>query len=490
MKVLFVDVDTLRPDHMGCYGYCRDTSPCMDSIAEEGIIFENYYTTNAPCLPSRAALVSGRYGIHTGVVGHGGTAADMRLGGEKRGFSDEIGIHNLFNLFRKAGLRTASVSTFAERHAAWWFNAGFDETCNVGGCGMESADKVTPAALDWLSRNAGKDDWCLHVHYWDPHTPYRTPLSFGEPFSDQPLCDPWITEEIFDQHFHQVGPHGAQEVNMWNDNANPSFPRHLSRLNNLDDVKHFMDEYDCGVRYTDDNIRQLVDLLKEKGIYEETAIILTSDHGENLGELGLYAEHATADYATCHIPMIIKWPGGVNGVRDDAMHANLDLAPTVEQLLGQSSNARWDGKSYASTIIEGKREGHESIVINQCAHVCQRSVRFDNYIYIRTVHDGYHLFDDEMLFDVEKDPHQIHNLATAMPEISARGAKLILDWEYDMMKHSDTDSDPMWTVVREGGPFHALEGNIDDYIERLRATDRAEGAEKLIQRISEGYYNR
>ena len=192
MKVLFVDVDTLRPDHMGCYGYQRETTPCMDSIAEEGIVFQNYYTTNAPCLPSRAALVSGRYGIHTGVVGHGGTAADMRLGGAKRGFSDEIGIHNLFNLFRKAGMRTASVSTFAERHAAWWFNAGFDETCNVGGCGMESADKVTPAALDWLSRNADQDNWCLHVHYWDPHTPYRTPSSFGEPFSDQPLSDPWI----------------------------------------------------------------------------------------------------------------------------------------------------------------------------------------------------------------------------------------------------------------------------------------------------------
>ncbi len=353
---------------------------------------------------------------------------------------------------------------------------------------MESADKVTPAALDWLSRNADQDNWCLHVHYWDPHTPYRTPSSFGEPFSDQPLSDPWITKEIFDQHYHHVGPHGAQEVNMWSDSTNPAFPRHLGRLENLDDVKYFMDEYDCGVRYTDDNIKQLVDLLKEKGIYEDTAIILTSDHGENLGELGLYAEHATADYPTCHIPMIIKWPGGVRGKKDNAMHANLDLAPTIEQLLGQSSNARWDGKSYARTITDGVEEGHDDIVINQCAHVCQRSVRFDKYIYIRTVHDGYHLFEDEMLFDVENDPHQIHNLAQTLPEVSAKGAKLILDWEYRMMKTSGSDVDPMWTVIREGGPYHAQEGNIDNYIKRLRETDRSEGAERLTERIQEGYY--
>lgn len=489
VRVLFVDVDTLRPDHLGCYGYQRDTSPCVDSIAKEGIIFDNYYTTNAPCLPSRAALVTGRYGIHTGVVGHGGTAADMRLGGPNRGFSDEVGIHNLFNLFRKAGIRTASVSTFAERHAAWWFNAGFDETCNVGGCGMETADKVTPAALDWLSRHADQDNWCLHVHYWDPHTPYRAPASFGEPFANEPLCDPWITEEIFDQHYHHVGPHSAQEVNMWNDRANPAFPRHLARLENLKDVKYFMDQYDCGVRYTDDNIKKMVDFLKEKGLYEDMVIIVTSDHGENLGELGLYGEHGTADNPTCRIPMIIKWPGGKQGIRDSALHANLDLAPTIEQLLGQTSNARWDGKSYADTILEGVEDGHQDIVINQCAHVCQRSVRFDHYIYIRTVHDGYHLFDDEMLFDLEKDPHEIHNLASELPDVCAKGAKMILDWEYQMMKTSDSDADPMWTVFREGGPYHAQEGDIDAYIERLRDTDRAEGAEKLIARIKSGYYN-
>ena len=80
MRILYLDLDALRPDHLGCYGYHRNTSPNIDRIAEQGVRFDNYYCSDAPCLPSRSALTSGRYGIHTGIVGHGGTAATMRNG--------------------------------------------------------------------------------------------------------------------------------------------------------------------------------------------------------------------------------------------------------------------------------------------------------------------------------------------------------------------------------------------------------------------------
>ena len=86
MRILYLDLDTLRPDHLGCYGYLRNTSPNIDRIASEGVRFENYYTADAPCLPSRSALFNGRFGIHTGIVGHGGTAADLRLEGRDRSF--------------------------------------------------------------------------------------------------------------------------------------------------------------------------------------------------------------------------------------------------------------------------------------------------------------------------------------------------------------------------------------------------------------------
>ncbi|HEY4553219.1 MAG TPA: sulfatase-like hydrolase/transferase, partial [Bacillaceae bacterium] len=88
MRILYLDLDSLRPDHIGAYGYHRDTTPNIDEVAKEGVTFTNYYCTDAPCLPSRSALMSGQFGIHNGVVGHGGTAADMRREGPSRGFSD------------------------------------------------------------------------------------------------------------------------------------------------------------------------------------------------------------------------------------------------------------------------------------------------------------------------------------------------------------------------------------------------------------------
>ena len=147
MKLLLIDIDTLRPDHLGCYGYPRNTSPNIDGIAADGACFTDYYCSDAPCLPSRAAMFTGKFGIHTGVVGHGGTAADLRLEGAKRDFRDQCAAANLPAVLRNYGMYTASISTFPERHSAWWFNAGFQETHNLGKGGDEIAQEVTPVAL-------------------------------------------------------------------------------------------------------------------------------------------------------------------------------------------------------------------------------------------------------------------------------------------------------------------------------------------------------
>ncbi|MCL1829728.1 MAG: sulfatase-like hydrolase/transferase, partial [Oscillospiraceae bacterium] len=138
---------------MGCYGYNRDTTPNFDQVAKQGLVFDNCYCSDAPCLPSRAALISGRFGIHTGIVGHGGTAADRRLTGASRSFGDSQDDLSFNHIFRRAGMYTASISTFAERHSSWWYNAGFNETHNVGKRGHESGEEVLPIALDWLKRN-------------------------------------------------------------------------------------------------------------------------------------------------------------------------------------------------------------------------------------------------------------------------------------------------------------------------------------------------
>ena len=486
-KILYLDIDTLRPDHMGCYGYKRNTTPNLDKVAAEGMVFENYYCSDAPCLPSRAALVSGQFGIHNGIVGHGGTAADRRLVGPERSFSDITERDNFFYLFRKAKMHTASISTFPERHSAWWFNAGFNETYNEGSGGMESGEAILPTALDWLDRNRNRSDWFLHLHIWDPHTPYRAPDDFGNPFENEPLSDDWITDEIFSKHLKKAGPHSAKDVGGHSDSTDPKYPRHPGSLKDLKEVKNFFDQYDCGIRYADYLLGQVFDTLKAQGIYDETVIIISSDHGENMGELGLYAEHGTADNVTCRIPMIMKWPGGAKG-RDAGLRYNFDLVPTMAELLGLPIAKSWDGESYADLITgnssANENPGRESLVLSQQAHVCQRSARFGDYIYIRTIRDGFQLFDDEMLFNVKVDPHEVHDIKDKHPEICAMGAKIILDWQENMMKTSVTDRDPMWTVYREGGPHHANDQSLAAYVKRLEETGRSDSAAILRKKYA------
>ena len=242
-----------------------------------------------------------------------------------------------------------------------------------------------------------------------------------------------------------------------------------------------MDGYDCGIRYTHTLVGQILDLLRAQGIYDDTAIIITSDHGENMGELGIYSEHATADYPTCHIPFILKWPGGKKGISESGLHYNLDLLPTMAELLGVKPGANWDGDSYTKTVTDGENTGRDSLVISQMAHVCQRSARFGDWLYVRTYHDGFHLFDKEMLFDIRNDPHEQHDVKAEHPELCAVGAKIILDWHDEQMLKSDCPIDPMMTVLHEGGPYHAR-GHLDAYLKRLEETGRAEGAAKLREK--------
>ena len=479
MRVLLIDLDTLRPDHMGCYGYYRNTTPNIDKISAEGVRFDNHFCADAPCLPSRAGLITGMFGIRSGMVGHGGTAADRKHLGESRDFRDALDMGNFINVFRKAGLKTTSISTFAERHSSYWFNAGFNETYNVGKGGMESGEEVIPVILDWLDRNGSDDNWFLHAHLWDPHTPYRAPAEFGNPFENE-LLDTWITQKVFEEHLKHVGPHSANELNMFNDGEDPNYPRHPGSIKNLTELKQLFDGYDCGIRYADELVGRMIDKLKILGVYDDLAIIITSDHGENMGELGLYAEHATADYPTCHIPLIVKWPGGMKGHADNGIHCNIDMAPTFADLLGVEHSKHWDGKSFADSVKSGIDTGRDSLVLSQMAHVCQRSAFFDGWLYIRTYHCGYHLFDDEMLFNINDDCYEQKDLKEQHPELCDKGAKIILDWHDEMMAKS-LDNDPLWTVLKEGGPQHTR-GALDDYIVRLRKTGRSDGADKLISK--------
>lgn len=489
MRMLYLDLDTLRPDHLGCYGYHRDTSPNIDRIAAEGTTFTRYYTSDAPCLPSRAAMMSGRFGIHTGAVGHGGTNADMRLEGRGRGFKNRLSFDTLpAYLNRQAGMHTCYIGGFGDRHSLFTFYAGFREIHDTGKGGMESAEEVTPAVLDWMDANAKKDDWYLHVNYWDPHTPYRAPAEFGNPFVGVPL-PAWLTAETIEKQKREtVGPHGVAELNMFDADTSPKFPRQPGKIDDLDGARAVVDGYDCGIRYMDGHIGKLLDALERNGVLSDTVIVVSADHGENQGELGLWAEHGSADEITCRIPMIVRWPGMTSGGKDDGLHYNLDLLPTLADLLGGPRRDTWDGESFAEALRSGADAGRDELILSQCCHGCQRAVRWDRWLYIRTYHDFFHLYPKEMLFDIESDPHEERDIASERPDLCREAVHRYLEWHDGMMETMPEGylHDPLWEVIAEGGPFHA-KGMLPKYVERLKSTGRAEAAEELVRRHPEEF---
>lgn len=120
MRILYIDIDididTLRADHLGCYGYQRRTSPNIDEIARRGTVFDSVYAADTPCLPSRSALLTMQFGIHNGIVNHGGTDADPVIEGRGREFQSRLYQTSFPRRLQMAGMRTVSVSSFAQRH--------------------------------------------------------------------------------------------------------------------------------------------------------------------------------------------------------------------------------------------------------------------------------------------------------------------------------------------------------------------------------------
>lgn len=494
MRILYIDIDTLRPDHLGCYGYHRDTSPNIDRLASRGVRFDNVYASDTPCLPSRTALFSGRFGTRTGVIGHGGTAADMIPEGPSRGFNSGLGRTSWTRYMRNAGLRTVTVSPFAERHGAMHFYANFNEVYNTGRRGLEIADEIGEVSIDWLRRNGSADNWFLHVNLWDPHTPYRAPDSYGEPFAGAPL-PAWYTDEVRQEHWNGVGPHSAREVNGYDDAPGiyrPKYPRQPLAMDSMDSARQLFDGYDTGVRYADDWVGRILDVLAEVGVADDCAILVSADHGENLGELNIYGDHHTADQHTARVPWIMCWPGVTDsqaGRVDSGLYYQFDLAATVVELLGERVSADWDGVGFGQVLRQGGEAGREALVLTQGAWTCQRSVRFrahgGDYLCMRTYHDGYHCFPDVMLFDLEADPHEQRNLAVERKQLVCEAMDHLEDWHGLVMRRSPHATDPMWTVLREGGPVH-VRGKLAMYMDRLRATGRDRWASELETRHGAG----
>jgi choline-sulfatase len=482
MRILYLDIDSLRPDHLSCYGYHRVTSPTIDALAAEGVRFENFYATDTPCLPSRTAFFGGRFGTNTGVINHGGAYADLPLQGPDRTFRTTFAEDALASVLRGAGYHTASISPFPNRHSAYQIWYGFTETYDTGKGGLENADEMYPPAKRWLEHNGKNDNWFLHLNFWDPHTPYDHPESYGNPFENEPISS-WLTQDIIDAQNASFGPHSACEVPGYDKHLPSEWRMGVGRIKNLSDAKTHIDGYDTGIHYVDSYIGKLIQDLKDLGIYDTTAIILCADHGENQGELNVWGDHHTADQATNRLPFIVRWPGITDahaGTSKSGLHYHLDLTATLAELVGAALPKTWDGVSFAASLSSTQDTGRDYLVLSQGAWSCQRSVRWGDWLMIRTYHTGQKNFPDYMLFNLKHDPHESTNLAASERAVLHEGLQKLDAWLAEQMPRA-TRGDPFWGVIAEGGPFHANEGSQDwlTYLERLKATGRNEHAAKL-----------
>ncbi len=486
MRVLYVDVDTLRADHLAPYGYSRRTAPNLERLAERSMLFDRYYCSDSPCLPSRAALFSGQFGITNGVVGHFGRAGQFRL---EAGHGSAPGRPLAGQALQESGWYTAAVSMFAERHRAYWFCGNFREVIRASGeLNDEQAHQVNPVAIDWIRRNKDRDKWFLHVHYWEPHTDYLVGPEWVEKAASTGDVQSWPDEDTISTHGEQIyGPRSALDLHYTSRGPSRSAVPHAmpDAVRTRADFELLINGYDATILYWDHYFGQLLDVLDEVGLSQDTAIIVTGDHGESLGENGSYAEHGLANEPTTRVPLIVYWPGITDGLPHDRRHRsellyNIDLAPTLCDLLGVTVPPGWQGRSFAAALRNEEMDSRSYLVLGQGAHTYQRAVRTVDHLYVRTYHPGAFRAEWEQLFNVTADPYLSLDLFDEKPEMVAEMRSMLTEWWHSYAASPGSPPDPMQTTMRTGPTFYNDPGV---YASHLRATGRSHLADDLLARI-------
>lgn len=511
MRVLLVDIDSLRPDHLGCYGYDRATSPNIDDVASDGVRFDQCYVSDSPCLPSRTALATCRYGVETGVVTHFGEGQWYDNPGSGHDPDDDR--MRSFQQLAQNGVYTTSVSSFSQRHMAYHFSSAFQQaiqpTAETGTVASEDADDVTDAATTWLDGHATDDDWLLHVNYWDVHHPYEGIEPYVDDVRESGDPAPWPDQGAIDD---QQGMTGPRTADLWPtpDAYDTDAFEELygewpmpERFTEREDAEHLIDGYDAAVRKVDDHVATLLEKLEAEGVRADTAIVITGDHGEALGEHGIYAEHALPHPPCQHVPLVISWPGVTDDAEGDAVEEfvhQFDLMPTICDLFEVPIPDGWDAEPFTDALRGEAFDGRESVVSGHGIYTFGRALYRDDWVYVRLLHPGVFsypgLYNDpeslperglEMLHDLESDPHTTRNLIEERPEVADTLRAELDAWVVEHVsdgwsRHRPPEArgqDALTRMCTEG-PF--LYVDPDDLLTLYRDLDRSDRQIRTLDR--------
>ncbi|MBD3241366.1 MAG: sulfatase-like hydrolase/transferase [Chitinivibrionales bacterium] len=447
MRIIYFDMDCTRPDHLGVYGYPRPTSPVLDELAKTSVVFDNCFASDTPCLPSRAALFSCRPGIANGVVSHEWPGCNFRFPA-RPGMAQYYPEYEMpMRLLQRHGYHTITFSVFAQRHLAWWFNAGFSEVSNPSAPhGHENSQTINPRVVDWLRHNVKRtENLFMHINYWDAHTTYRPDRGCRDRVAASP-APPFPDAALIRNHFENVyGPKTARDIMIRMGGEYRSPTEYMpDEIRDRDTYTHMLDSYDGCIATVDKAIGEIVDVLREQGVYDDTAIIVSADHGEAIAQMGMYFEHGVAVDGVAHVPLIVRWPGVTDhGGRCDAMVYQYDFMATIMEMLGIERPGCWDARSLAPALRGDTCDGYPYVVYGCGIFSLQRAVRTREYAYVKTFNSGCLPLDNTYLFDIRHDPEQTLDIKHDNRSVVAEMERLYAEWWGRWCTGPDAVIDPM-----------------------------------------------
>jgi arylsulfatase A-like enzyme len=374
-NVILYVVDCLRADHVGAYGYPLGTTPEIDRLAADSVVLEDLNACASWTKPSTACLFTSALPTF-----HQARTVDDALARSRT---------TLAEIFRSEGYVTAAwVANPVIDPRVFFFNQGFDRWVDVRSFEERSrrshlhdmnpdAAEITDAVLPWLEAHR-RERFFLYLHSLDLHYPYQA-------------------RPPFDSRFVSDGSEG------------------LERDREL---------YDAELAYNDREIGRIVARLEELGLYDDTAIFVTADHGEEFGEHGASRHGKTLYQQVLHIPGILKLPESRSrGRRTGALASNIDVAPTLLSVAGIEPPREFQGRSLLDALEGGAAHGARRATAELVApNVVAYSMRDARYKHIKVLAPE----AAEMIFDLERDPEETENL---LPALTAEGAALVADLE-------------------------------------------------------------
>lgn len=388
LNIVLITIDTLRPDHLSCYGYGRPTSPTIDTLAEDGVLFTYALATSSWTASSIASLLTSLYTAEHGVR-NGLYQVETKRAIYQEVLRDEH--YTLTEALKKMGYATFGIASNLHLTAEAGFAQGFDKYVTLP---FEEADRVNRKLEEWKKELEEKRPFFLWVHYIDPHWEYH-----GQ--------KPWI--DLYDPNYS--GP----EEELF-DTYNPlMIRRDLYPLifGNEELLKHLKALYDSEINYVDERVGRLLAMLPKEA-QEDALVVVTSDHGEGFLEHGLL-EHSHSLYEeVTRVPLIMRFPSWFpikKGVVKEPVSI-IDIMPTLLSLSGHEPWPHCKGKNLLEYIQDGSSPsgGHAQRLL-----ICELS-RF-NYRMKSALWGRWKLIWDlkkgrEELFDLHEDPQEQRNLAS------------------------------------------------------------------------------